>query len=473
MFERTETEQTQSQFTRKQVASRILLLLIFLAMGNLVNIAQVATAQAATDESAVTNDPTFLVHFAAESTWEERNTILSELAVEAVSWLPQIHVAEVRAITDPLIRHADGTEARSATIANALNRMNAVVDTTNVVIAVEENVTVTGADLPDDPALTSEERSYGLTITHAPEAWEYSKGDHNIVIAVVDTGINRNHPEFSGRIVGGYDFINNDDDPSDDNGHGTHTSGIIAAGVDNGIGSAGVCPQCQIMPVKVLNQNNAGTWSSVAKGILFATDNGARIINLSLGAAVSSQTLEDAVSYAQAHDVLIVAAAGNMGVDRDFFPAALNGVVAVSATDARDRHWSLSNYGSYIDVAAPGYAIFSTYHDLNNYYDGYSYMSGTSMAAPFVAGLAGLLLSQETNRKPADILKLITSTADKMSGSVDDLYFGHGRINVARALAVGSDTQWTEVIEGEQAGGTGSENMDGFTTQLFLPIVTR
>ncbi|MCB0183214.1 MAG: S8 family serine peptidase, partial [Caldilineaceae bacterium] len=192
-----------------------------------------------------------------------------------------------------------------------------------------------------------------------------------------------------------------------------------------------------------------------------------------LGAAVSSQTLEDAIHYAQTQGVLIVAAAGNMGVDRDFYPAALEGVIAVSATDAQDRHWSLSNYGDYIDVAAPGYAIFSTYHDLNNYYGGYNYMSGTSMAAPFVTGLAGLLLSQDSRRTPADLEKLITSTADKMGNSVDDLYFGHGRINVARALAVGADTQWTQVIDGEQTGGLGAENNLLLTNHLFLPFVAR
>lgn len=466
MVEHTQTEQKQSNFTHQRLThqrlmQRMLSLVVFLSFGILVNNAQIVQADTTAQEPVGANETTFLIHFSAESNWEERNAVLAELGVELVSWLPQIHVAEVRSLA--------GSGERTVAIAQTIGRMKAAANATSAVVAVEENIIVTGAGLPNDPALTSEERSYGLTITHAPEAWEYTKGNSNIVIAVVDTGLNMNHPEFAGRIASGYDFINNDDDPTDDNGHGTHTSGIIGAAVGNGIGSAGICPQCQIMPVKVLNQNNAGTWSSVAKGILFATDNGARVINLSLGAAVSSQTLEDAISYAQAHDVLIVAAAGNMGVDRDFYPAALDGVIAVSATDAQDRHWSLSNFGDYIDIAAPGYAIFSTYHDLNNYYDGYNYMSGTSMAAPFVAGLAGLLLSQETNRTPADILKLITSTADKMSGSIDDLYFGHGRINIARALAIGSDTQWTQVVEGEQTSGMG----EGFTNHLFLPIVIR
>jgi thermitase len=421
-----------------------------------------ATSDAPTSDVAVNSD-TFLIHFNATSTPDERAAALAELNVELISWLPQIGVAEVRLAPTTATRHLLSSDEALAHLEQQWHN--------EAIITIEANVVVTGVDYPNDPDLLSADRTYGISVTHTVEGWEYTTGNAAIMIAVVDTGLNLNHPEFSGRVVAGYDFINNDADPMDDNGHGTHTAGIVAAGSNNGIGMVGVCPQCSIMPVKVFNQNNAGTWSSVAKGVLYAVDQGARVINLSLGAAVSSQTLEEAIAYATAHDVLVVAAAGNMGTDRKFYPAALDGVLAVSATDAQDSHWSLSNYGDYIDVAAPGYAIFSTYHDLNNYYQGYNYMSGTSMAAPFVAGLAGLLLSQEVERTPADITKLITSTADKMGTSIDDAYFGHGRINVARALAVGADIQWTEVVEGEQTGGTGSD--DRSNSQLFLPFVTR
>jgi subtilisin family serine protease len=431
-----------------------------------------AQADALPQPSAATTGPagnsdTFLIHFNATSTPDERDAALTELNVELISWLPQIGVAEVRLAPTTATRQLLRSDEA---LAHLEQQWHTEVHT-EAIITIEANVVVTGVDYPNDPDLLSADRSYAISVTHTVEGWEYTAGNAAIMIAVVDTGLNLNHPEFSGRVVAGYDFINNDADPMDDNGHGTHTAGIVAAGSNNGIGMVGVCPQCSIMPVKVLNQNNAGTWSSVAKGVLYAVDQGARVINLSLGAAVSSQTLEEAIAYATAHDVLVVAAAGNMGTDRKFYPAALDGVLAVSATDAQDSHWSLSNYGDYIDVAAPGYAIFSTYHDLSNYYQGYNYMSGTSMASPFVAGLAGLLLSQEAERTPADITKLITSTADKMGTSVDDAYFGHGRINVARALAVGADIEWTEVVEGEQTGGTGSG--DRFSSQLFLPFVTR
>ncbi len=411
---------------------------------------------------------TFLIHFQATSTPEERAAVLAELGAELVSWLPQINVAEVR-----LLGSTDHQLVAAAETAALLDqRWHTQAHATAAIVAIEENIVVEGADLPNDPDLLSVDRSYQISVTHAVEGWEYTEGREDVIIALVDTGLNLNHPEFNGRIVAGYDFINDDEDPTDDNGHGTHTAGIAAAGINNGIGMVGVCPHCRVMPVKVLNQNNAGTWSSVAKGVLYAVDHGARVINLSLGAAVSSQTLEDAIAYANAHDVLVVAAAGNMGSDRKFYPAALDGVLAVSATDAQDKHWSLSNYGEYIDVAAPGYAVFSTYYDLNNYYHGYNYMSGTSMASPFVAGLAGLLLSQEADRTPTDITKLITSTADKMGNSVDDAYFGHGRVNVARALAVGADTQWTEIVESELVNSTTNGlATETFSNQLFLPFI--
>ncbi len=478
MSQRTQIDLNSLQAASKRIvyALRQMLFVLGLAGGIVVATTIAAQASALPQQAAATNDAptsdvagnsdTLLIHFHATSTPDERAAALAELNVELISWLPQIGVAEVRLVATNR-QHTSVT----ATLAFLHQRRQTAVHAAAAIVTIEENSIVTGVDYPNDPDLLSADRTYGISVTHTVEGWEYTAGNAAIIIAVVDTGLNLNHPEFSGRVVAGYDFINNDADPMDDNGHGTHTAGIVAAGSNNGIGMVGVCPQCSIMPVKVLNQNNAGTWSSVAKGVLYAVDHGARVINLSLGAAVSSQTLEEAIAYATAHDVLVVAAAGNMGTDRKFYPAALDGVLAVSATDAQDSHWSLSNYGDYIDVAAPGYAIFSTYHDLNNYYQGYNYMSGTSMASPFVAGLAGLLLSQEAERTPADITKLITSTADKMGTSIDDAYFGHGRINVARALAVGADIQWTEVVEGEQTGGTGAGGR--FSSQLFLPFVTR
>ncbi len=441
-----------------------------------------ATPAVAVSAAAVGQESdTVLVHFAPNLSDTERAQLLTALNADLVSWLAPINVAEVRLHPD----QEQLTAASASTSALAALRTSwQQLGRSNAILEVEPNIVVTGATVPNDPDLADAQRSYGLTLTHTKGAWDYTRGSNETVIAVIDTGLLLNHPEFAGRIVPGYDFVNNDGDPSDDNGHGTHTAGIIAAGIDNGIGMAGVCPQCRLMPIKVLNQNNAGTWAGVANGLLYAADHGARVVNLSLGAAVSSKTLEDAISYAQAKGVLVIAAAGNMGVDRKFYPAALEGVIAVSATDNQDQRWNLSNYGAYIDVAAPGYAIYSTYHDLTNYYGGYTYMSGTSMASPYVAGLAGLLISQKPVRTATEVSHLIIASADQFGAQLHDPYLGYGRINMERALAAEADTQWAlvegGVVVNQTVGpngistGTGNQTIGGQLNQhFFLPLVLK
>jgi thermitase len=392
-------------------------------------------------------EQTVLIHFAPTATESERMAIIADMQGELVHWLPQIQVAEIRLFTNAETEQSL-RKGNAADIAQS--RLQAAGRTSLVTTYIENDELVEGAYLPNDPDLSNSSRSYSLQTTHTLEGWDYTRGNSSVIIAVLDSGITLNHPEFQGRLLPGYDFVNDDEDPTDDHGHGTHTAGIIAAGIDNKLGMVGVCPQCSLLPVKVLNYNNAGSWSGVAQGILFATDHGARVISLSLGAAVSSKTLEAAVTYALDHNVLLIAAAGNMGADRKFYPAALDGVLAVSATDANDQRWVLSNMGDYIDVAAPGHAVYSTYNDLQNYYGGYNYMSGTSMAAPHVAGLAGLLLSQKPERTVANLYEIITATTDPLTGADHDPYFGYGRINVAHALALGATDQTTTDAGDEQ-----------------------
>ena len=189
------------------------------------------------------------------------------------------------------------------------------------------------------------------------------------------------------------------------------------------------------MPVKVLDSRNLGTWMDVSQGILFAVDNGADIINLSLGSPRQSQTVAAALDYAEANGVLVVAAAGNLGSDEPFYPAAFETVLAVNATDDDDMLWPLSNTGPNVDLSAPGHVIYSTYHDLDNYFDGYGFMSGTSMAAPHVAGVAGLLLSVNPRLTQTELIKLLTSTAVDLGQSGHDAQFGAGRLNAAGAVA--------------------------------------
>ena len=279
---------------------------------------------------------------------------------------------------------------------------------------------------------------YAPGLIQVQYAWNYTMGSNQIKIAILDTGVLLTHPEFAGRLLPGYDFVNNDTDPTDDFGHGTHVTGIAAAGANNGIGMVGICPECSIIPVKVLDQSNSGTWSSVAAGMVFAVDAGANIISLSLGGGSNSQIVQDAVQYAMEHNVLVIAAAGNNKSDAPFYPAALDDVVAVAATRNDDTSWSLSNYGPFIDVAAPGYAIYSTFNNLSNTYGGYSYKSGTSMAAPHVAGLAGLLLSQNPALTVSQIRSIVQETAVDLGTPGRDDTFGYGRIDAFAALQAGA-----------------------------------
>jgi len=449
---------------QKSMAYYLLILINIVGLGSwqlLLGGPVYATATA----EAVLVEQTVLIHFTETATEQERAALIKSIQGELVRWLPQIHVAEVRLFSDT----TDAVLLKENAAEVAQRRWQAAGRHLAVVQSVENDVLVEGAYVPNDPDVADHQRTYSLNAIHAIEGWDYTRGSTDIVIAVLDSGITSNHPEFRNRLLPGRDLVNNDDDPADDHGHGTHTAGIIAAGIDNNVGMAGICPNCTLLPVKVLNQNNAGTWSGVAAGILYATDQGARVINLSLGASVSSTTLEDAITYALAHDVVIVAAAGNMGVERKFYPAALEGVIAVSATDANDQRWSLSNMGDYIDVAAPGYAVYSTYNDLENYYGGYNYMSGTSMAAPHVAGLAGLILTQKPERSAEELYHIITATADKVGDANYDVYMGYGRINVARALAIDHDSEWLTVPSGEQAA-TASEPQ---AQRLYIPLVAK
>jgi thermitase len=284
------------------------------------------------------------------------------------------------------------------------------------------------------------------------------------VVAVIDTGINPNHPEFADRLVPGYDFVNFDETPEDDHGHGTHVAGIIAAGI-NGAGLAGLCPTCKIMPIKVLNSSNQGTWSVVVRGINFAVEQGAEVINLSLGAASGSETVRLAIQAAVDAGIVVVAAAGNNASSAPYYPAAYPGVIGVSATDNQDQLWGLSNYGENIDLAAPGYRIYSTYNDLST--GGYAYMTGTSMAAPFVAGLAALVISYAPTAPTADAtLTLMTANADDLGAAGWDQYFGNGRLNACKTVAA------TLGVDNGACSESGGEN-GGDAVAVFLPVVTR
>lgn len=277
--------------------------------------------------------------------------------------------------------------------------------------------------IPNDPYFRYYQ--YGPQLIQAPSAWEVTQGTEDVLIAVVDTGVDLDHPDLSGKLLRGYDFVQRDSTPDDRNGHGTHVAGIAAALTNNRRGVAGIAPRVKILPVRVLDADGDGSLDQVANGIIYAANQGAKVMNLSLGAPYDAYTLRRAIEYAWSRGCIIVAAAGNDGSNTPNYPAAYPSVISVASVDQNDRKSQFSNYGLSVDVAAPGSDILSTYH--NGYY---AYLSGTSMAAPHVAGLAGLLASQ--GRTQSQINDAIRNTADPIAGT--GVYWTHGRVNANEAV---------------------------------------
>jgi len=421
-------------------------IIVFLVVASLLPVAPVQAQAAQTDTGA------FLIRFRPETTSAERAATLAAFDVRPVRWLPQVHVVQV-------VPNDNGAIIASA----AVNEVMPYVE------YIEADITVTGDLMPNDVAFTVPSQVYGQNIVEAPRAWDLGTGATDTIIAILDSGINRDHPEFTDRVLAGHDFINADDDPADDHGHGTHVAGIAAAALNNEQGGAGICPQCMILPVKVLDGGNKGTWGSVAAGIYYAVDQDARVINLSLGATVSSRTLEDAIAYAEAHGVLVVASAGNAASSIPYYPAALPYVIAVGATNDSDEQWPLSNEGDHLDLSAPGYRIYSTYHDLTQN-GGYALMSGTSMASPFVTGLVGLLASFAPALTGAEICEIMLTTADDLGEPGKDTLYGYGRVNVYQALVAANGG-----VEPTDPSGDNPPDDDPdlpTSSTLYLPILT-
>lgn len=307
----------------------------------------------------------------------------------------------------------------------------AALQTSADVAFAEPNYIAYALDTPSDPYFTSQ---WAYNVAEFSSAWEVTKGSSDIVVAVVDTGIDLDHPDFNCtvsngavKLTSGFNFYSDNSNPDDDNGHGTHVAGTVAACTGNGVGVSGSAPNVRLMPVKVLGSSGSGSYSNVADGIIYAANNGAKIINLSLGGSSSSSTLLNAVQYAYSKGVLIVAASGNANTGI-YYPAAYSQVMAIGSTDSGDTRSSFSNYGSGLDVVAPGEYIYSTLPGR------YGYLSGTSMASPHVAGLAALIWSAEPSLTHDGVRQIIRDTADDLGSAGYDIFFGYGRINAWAAL---------------------------------------
>jgi len=304
-----------------------------------------------------------------------------------------------------------------------------------------------------------------------PDAWTITTGDSSIVVGFIDSGCKLDHPEFAGRIwhnkneiagnkkdddkngfiddVVGWNFAYNNNNPTDDFGHGTNVAGIVGANGNNGMLYAGVDWKCKLMICKGLDSTNSGQYSWWAAALHYAVDNGARIVNMSLEGQSPSTALQDAVNYAYSKGVLVVAAMGNYNSGSPSYPAACTHAFAVGSTDPNDNRsspffWSTtsgSDWGPDIQVVAPGNFIFGLDHISNT--NGDVYWGGTSQATPHVVGLAALLLAQQPNRTPANLAAIIDGSAIDQVGDPNedtpgwDEYYGFGRINAYKALTLG------------------------------------
>ncbi len=301
--------------------------------------------------------------------------------------------------------------------------------------------------IPDPivPNDSSYSRQWALEKVDAPHAWPLSKGG-SVLVAVLDSGVDLNHPDLDGKVRTDidYDYINGDTVAQDDHGHGTHVAGIIAAETNNAQGVAGLGWETMIVPYKVLDNYGNGTTSGIANAIYAATDAGAKVINMSLGSAPGAgpcsnyTSLQEAIDYAYEHGVLVVVAAGNDSADAStVVPANCAHVLTVSSTNSDDSLSSFSNTGSVIDVSAPGGFIYSTLWD-ETYGSTYGYMSGTSMATPYVAGLAALVFAHHPDYTPDQVASAILDHAVDLGVPGWDDHFGCGRIDAFESVAGGA-----------------------------------
>lgn len=330
-----------------------------------------------------------------------------------------------------------------------LYRKNPLVD------YAEPNYIVRAYWIPDDPYYRCQ---WHLQQINMPSAWEINQGgDPDIIVAVLDTGVAYEDygpyikaPDLAGtHFVAGYDFVNDDPHPNDDNGHGTHVTGTIAQTTNNNKGTAGIAFNCSIMPVKVLDSNGEGTISQLAEGIYYAVDNGAKVINLSLGSSEHSETVYNAVKYAYEHNVVIVAAAGNDSSPSVSYPAAYDECIAVGAVGYDKTLAWYSNYGTGLELVAPGGDTFvdqnndgfpdgvlqQTFlnNDPTNFPDLPVALRGTSMAAPHVTGVVALMISSGIEGVE-NIRNILHLTAEDLGDPGYDSTYGYGLIDAAAAL---------------------------------------
>jgi subtilisin family serine protease len=305
----------------------------------------------------------------------------------------------------------------------AASRARATWAADPLVAGIEEDGLVQVDWTPTDPLWAGyqwEQRQVRM-----PRSWNTTRGARTTIIAVVDTGVQPDHPDLAGRLVQGRDVLNRDGRPADDNGHGTAVAGVVVASASNGIGVSGGCPRCRVMPIKALDANGSGYWSVAARGIIWAANHGADVINLSFGGPTGGSTLYNAIAYAKSKGAIVIASAGNNNSSSLFYPAAFDNVMSVAASTSLDLRYSWSNHStSWVTLAAPGCtystALWSAYHSF----------CGTSAAAPVVSSVAALVRS----RRPAWTNNRVEKVLIRSTVPTPYPFTRHGRIDAFAAV---------------------------------------
>ncbi len=382
-----------------------------------------------------------LVRFEAEAVSSAAQSVMDKYAMSTIR---PLYNSDVQLMCVPV--------GQELAIAAALN-------TDPGVLYAEPNYIYHAFDLvPNDPSYSNQ---WAHPLIQSPSAWGITVGSSDVVIAIIDSGVDTSHPDLASKIVAGYDFVDDDNDPRDANGHGTHVAGIAAAVTNNGVGAAGMSWGARIMPVRVLDNKGSGYNSDITDGITWAYQNGADILNLSLGGTDFSQAMQDAVNAAHTAGSLVIAAMGNCRTGCTIsgqqytnptqYPAAYNNVMAAAATDSGDGYAHYSQSGTHCDIAAPGGEL-SAYHDPNGIYstmptydvymtryygyvNNYDYLQGTSQAVPYVSGLVALIWSMAPAMTNNEVQNLIEQTAVDLGSVGKDPDYGWGRINAHAALA--------------------------------------
>jgi len=279
--------------------------------------------------------------------------------------------------------------------------------------------------IPNDPWYAGAE--WHLPKIAAPSAWSTTTGSSNLIVAILDTGVDASHPDLAGNLVAGWNVFDKNTDTTDVHGHGTNVAGTVGARTNNALGVASMCWNCKLMPIRISDASGYATYSDTASGLTWAADHGAKVANISYIVSGSS-AVTTAAKYFQDKGGVVTVSAGNYST----FDSANDNpyILTVSATNINDLHSDFSNYGNNIDVSAPE-GVYTTARG-----GGYAYAGGTSFSAPIVAGIAALVWSANPALTPTQVQNIVKQSADDLGAPGWDIYFGSGRVNAARAVAM-------------------------------------